>query len=94
MNNLLDEIFDAARRRDAGTVQRILAMGEFTYRIGQSYCESWAGYEASEFIKAQATCECGNIVSKWDENDLTPKCGGCRFREAMGCIEYSEQNKK
>lgn len=89
--NHLENIYQAARRKDAKEVQRLLSLGLFSYRLAQAYCETKHAAAASDFIRSQARCKCGNIVSQWDGGK--PTCNGCRLREAMSRIEFGPNVK-
>lgn len=84
----LEQIYKYAKEKKYDAVRQILDMNLFTYREAQLYIETIkADYETSACILKQATCKCGNIVSKWYYNK-TPTCASCLFNKSMQNIEY------
>ena len=75
-----ERIFKSAVAKNYDDVRQILDMRLFTYRQAMLYAENIKhNTEAAAYIVKQATCKCGNIVTKWHYNK-TPTCSNCTFQ--------------
>lgn len=80
---LLNNIYEAAKEKDYREVRYILNLKIFSPRTAQLYCEEMKNdYEAGKFIYKQAICKCGNIITDWDwRNPKYPICANCNFHK-------------
>jgi hypothetical protein len=92
MQIYLEQIWQAAQKKDYLKVRELLSMNLFNYRYAQLFCELFKNdIESSQYIKQQSTCHCGKVVTRWKLN-TAPTCTICSFEKAIQNIEYAKPN--